>query len=290
MNLEVNKLLKISSKLLKDSGLVRAKHESILILKEILKKEYLDIMINSEQKISSKKVKSILGKVIQRGKGKPISKIFGQKEFYSLNFFTSSDTLDPRPETEILIDVVIKISKKLTIKDLDILDLGTGTGCIIINLFRELEKKFNMSAQAVDISKKALRIAERNLHKFKLNHKIQLYQSNWFDRVNSNFDFIVSNPPYIKTNKIPLLDREVLYDPILSLDGGIKGLSAYEKISEKASLHLKPNGYLVLEIGKNQLDMIDEIFKSRSFEMILKEKDLQGIDRVVVYQYKVRNT
>lgn len=286
MNIEIQKLLKTSSNHLQDNGVSRPKHESILIFKEILKKEYLEIMLDSNQSISSKKVKTILNKAFQRAKGKPLSKIFGKKEFFSNNFFTSTKTLDPRPETEHLIDVVINISKKLDFNELDILDLGTGTGCIIITLFQELTKKFNLNAEAVDISEDALKVARRNLVKFNLRNKIKLTLSNWFEKVTSKFDIIVSNPPYIERKDISSLDEGVSYDPVISIDGGVKGLLSYQNIAEKAASFLKPNGYIVCEIGKNQLKSIDKIFIENRFERILKEKDLQGIDRIVVYKYK----
>ncbi len=291
MNVTIKKLLKTSSHYLLVNGVPRPKHESILIFKEILKKEYLDIMLDTNHKISSKKVKIILNKIFQRARGKPLSKIFGKKEFFSNDFFTSVKTLDPRPETEHLIDVVINISKKLDSDDLDILDLGTGTGCIIITLFQALIKNFNVRAEAVDKSKDALKVARRNLDKFKLRNKIKLNLSNWFENVNSKFDIIVSNPPYIRRCDISSLDKGVSYDPVLSLDGGVKGLTSYQNIAEQASSFLKPNGYIVCEIGKNQLKLIDQIFIENRFERILKEKDLQGIDRIVVYKYKqIKNT
>ena len=190
-----------------------------------------------------------------------------------------------------MIDVVINISKKLDSNDLDILDLGTGTGCIIITLFQVLTKKFNVNAEAVDISKEALEVARRNLDKFNLREKIKLNLSNWFENINSKFDIIVSNPPYIQRKDISSLDKGASYDPVISLDGGIRGLLSYRSIAEKAASFLKPNGYIVCEIGKNQLKSIDKIFIENRFERILKEKDLQGIDRIVVYKYKqMKNT
>ncbi len=291
MKIAIQKLLKTSSNHLLVNGVPRPKHESILIFKEVLKKEYLEIMLDTNHSISSKKVKMILNKTFQRARGKPISKIFGKKEFFSHDFFTSIKTLDPRPETEHLIDVVVNISKRINSNDLDILDLGTGTGCIIITLFQKLIKKFNVSAEAVDISKDALKVARRNLDKFNLKNKIKLNLSNWFENVNSKFDIIVSNPPYIRRRDISSLEKGVLYDPIISLDGGVKGLTSYQSIAEKAASFLKPNGYIVCEIGTNQLKSIDKIFIANRFERILKEKDLQGIDRIVVYKYKqIKNT
>ena len=141
----------------------------------------------------------------------------------------------------------------------------------------------------MDISKKALLVAKKNLIKFNLIKKINLIQSNWFERLDNKFDLIISNPPYIKKNDLAKLSKEVLYDPLISLEGGGTGLRSYFKIAKEVNKYLKKDGFVILEIGIGQLKQVDNIFLNQGFRRILKEKDLQGIDRVVVYQYKKRN-
>ena len=282
----IENLMKQSTKLLKVYGFERPRHESIIIFKNILKKSYLDILSNSDLKISISKKNKILENLFKRLKGKPLSKIFGVKEFYSRQFITSEDTLDPRPETELIIDTVKKLVKNYTKKKIKILDIGTGSACIIITLTLELMSKLNVHATALDISKRALFVAKKNLVKFNLNKKIKLLQSNWFESLDNKFDLIISNPPYIKKNDLTKLSKEVLHDPLISLEGGLTGLRSYFKIAKEVHKHIKNDGLIVLEIGIGQLKQVDDIFLNQGFKRILKEKDLQGIDRVVVYKYK----
>lgn len=282
----IENLMKQSTKLLKVYGFERPRHESIIIFKNILKKSYLDILSNSDLKISISKKNKILENLFKRLKGKPLSKIFGVKEFYSRQFITSEDTLDPRPETELIIDTVKKLVKNYTKKKIKILDIGTGSACIIITLTLELMSKLNVHATALDISKRALLVAKKNLVKFNLNKKIKLLQSNWFESLDNKFDLIISNPPYIKKNDLTKLSKEVLHDPLISLEGGLTGLRSYFKIAKEVHKHIKNDGLIVLEIGIGQLKQVDDIFLNQGFKRILKEKDLQGIDRVVVYKYK----
>ena len=286
----IESLIKQSSKLLKVYGFERPRHESIIIFKDILKKSYVDILSNSDLRISITKTNKILENLFKRLKGKPLSKISGVKEFYSRQFITSEDTLDPRPDTELIVDVVKNLSKDFTKNSINILDIGTGSGCIIITIILELMTKLNTRATALDISKKALLVAKKNLIKFNLEKKINLIESNWFEKLDNKFDLIISNPPYIKKNDLAKLSKEVRYDPLISLDGGSTGLRSYFKIAKEVNKHLKKDGFVILEIGIGQLKQVDNIFLNQGFRRILKEKDLQGIDRVVVYQYKVQNT
>ena len=282
----IESLMKQSSKLLKVYGFERPRHESVIILKDILKKSYVDILSNSDLKISITETNKILENLFKRLKGKPLSKIIGIKEFYSRQFITSEDTLDPRPETELIVDVVKNLSKDFTKKKLNILDVGTGSACIIITITLELMSKLNICATGLDISKRALLVAKKNLIKFNLNNKINLIQSNWFENLDNKFDLIISNPPYIKKNDLAKLSKEVLHDPLISLEGGLTGLRSYFKIAKEVHKYIKKDGFVILEIGIGQLKQVDNIFLNQGFRRILKEKDLQGIDRVVVYQYK----
>ena len=282
----IESLMKQSSKLLKVYGFERPRHESVIIFKDILKKSYVDILSNSDLKISIAEKNKILENLFKRLKGKPLSKISGVKEFYSRQFITSEDTLDPRPDTELIVDVVKNLSKDFTKKKLNILDVGTGSACIIITITLELMSKLNICATGLDISKRALLVAKKNLIKFNLNNKINLIQSNWFENLDNKFDLIISNPPYIKKNDLAKLSKEVLHDPLISLEGGLTGLRSYFKIAKEVHKYIKKDGFVILEIGIGQLKQVDNIFLNQGFRRILKEKDLQGIDRVVVYQYK----
>ena len=225
----------------------------------------------------------------KRSAGNPIAYLTNKKFFWNYEFFITNDTLIPRPDTELIVDVVKKLSKDLTKKKINILDVGTGSACIIITITLELMSTLNIRATGLDISKRALLVAKKNLIKFNLDKKINLIQSDWFKSLDEKFDLIVSNPPYVKKDDLAKLSKEVLYDPLISLEGGLTGLRSYFKIAKEVHKHLKKDGFVILEIGIGQLKQVDNIFLNQGFRRILKEKDLQGIDRVVVYQYKVRN-
>ncbi len=286
MNNNLSYILEKGQILLNQNKFEKARFEAYLIAGKVLQKNLLDILVNKDMKISQKKSKLILQKIYKRILGKPISKIFGFKEFYSNEFFVNSFVLDPRPESELIVDIILKKVKKDGSEKLKLLELGLGSACLIISIVNQLSNK-KIEALGVDISEKALEIAKKNIEKFSLNKKISIKKSNWFSNIKGKFDIIVSNPPYIKKSMIKNLDLDVrLYDPVISLDGGQSGLQAFHCIARGVSKHLKKNGIICLEIGFGQFRSVNKIFEENGFKCVLKEKDLQGIVRVVVYKYK----
>ena len=221
-----------------------------------------------------------------RGLGKPLSKIIGKKEFYSRDFFVNTKTLDPRPETELIIDF-IKNFEENRLTPLKILDLGTGTGCIIISLFLELNKKINVTGDGVDISDDALEIAKKNARYHNLGDKINFFKSNWFSNVKNKFDIIVSNPPYIKKSEINFLPKEVKkFDPLISLCGGYDGLNPYRRIADKAKKYLKKDGFICVEVGNKQSSKVKKIFEVKKFTTVDVLEDLFNIERVIIFKIK----
>ena len=217
----VRDLLKKTSKLITWESSFSKVYESQMLLSNLLNKNFIEIILRKDLKISEKK-KSFLNKFF-RNLGKPISKIIGSREFYSRNFFVNSYTLDPRPETELIVDYVKKRQIKNTLK---ILDLGTGSGCLIISIILELKEK-KISGVGIDICDKAIKIAKKNAKKFGMQKKLTFIKSDWFSEINQKFDLIVSNPPYIKKSEIKQLSKEVRnFDPYVSINGGCstKGL------------------------------------------------------------------
>lgn len=222
--------------------------------------------------------------VKQRLEHKPICKIIGNKGFYKYNFKVDENVLSPRPDTETLVEQAISIINKNN-DIVDILELGIGSGCIILSLLLEFVK---IHGVGVDISSKALSIAEENAKILNVINRLKLVNKSWFDddlaeSLKQTFDIIVSNPPYIRTKDIAILDNDVKnYDPILALDGGEDGLRDYHQISE-ISLHLlKNNGYILLEVGINQSEDVAKIFIKKGFKLIDIVKDLSGIDRCII--------
>ncbi len=277
-------LIKVGEKFLAKKNILRPRYESILLFSKVNQINLNEYYINKKKKISKTKVNIFLKKIALRGTGKPLSKIIGKKEFYSREFFVNSKTLDPRPETELLIDL-IKNFKGKNVTSLKILDLGTGTGCIIISLFLELRKKINVSCDGIDISNNALRVAKKNAINHDVANKIKLYKSNWFSNIKKKFDIIVSNPPYIKKSEIKFLPSEVKnFDPEVSLCGGCDGLNSFRRIAHGAKNFLKKDGVIYVEIGNYQSENVRKIFESKKFVTLDVVKDLSNMERVIIFK------
>ena len=284
MKYSVEKIIEDGEKILKKKGILNSRFEASLIVQKTLDISKIEILTNNIRSVSFLKRILINKNFFERVRGKPISKIFGIKEFYSYEFFTNFNVLDPRPESEILVDVAKKILKKNK-STTHILELGVGSGCVIISIMQEL-REFRIKGTGVDISESSLKVAKKNQKKFKIVN-LHLFRSNWFSNLTNKYDMIVSNPPYLKTSDIKFLDDEVKkYDPLVSLDGGKNGLNAYKEIASNVKKYLKLGGVICLEIGFGQRDSVNQIFKEKGFELILEEKDLQDIPRVVVYKMK----
>jgi len=277
-------LIKVGKNFLEKKNVLRPKYESILLFSKVNKIDFNDYYVNKKKKISKRQTKIFLKKIALRGMGKPLSKIIGKKEFYSREFFVNSQTLDPRPETELIIDLVKSLEEKIS-QPTKILDLGTGTGCIIISLYLELYKKISVLADATDISSEALEIAKKNARRHNIDNKINFFKSNWFSNVKNKYDIIVSNPPYIKKNKIGSLPPEVKkFDPKVSLCGGYDGLNSYRRIADKARGYLKKNGFILVEVGSGQSKKVKKIFELKQFTTISVSKDLFKKERVIIFK------
>ena len=206
--------------------------------------------------------------------GEPVAKIIGKKGFWKDDFIVSKDVLDPRPDSETLIEAVLEIFPNKE-KSLQILDLGTGSGCLLLSLLREYQ---NATGIGVDISEKALAIAKKNAH----TDRVQFVQRDMLQDLSDlgKFDIIISNPPYIPTAEIQTLERDVKdYDPILALDGGIDGLDFYRTLSKQ---HLAP--HIFIEIGKDQESQIIPLFESEGWQFIQSWKDLGKITRILYFR------
>lgn len=216
----------------------------------------------------------------ERIKGKPVSKIINRKYFWDYSFYVDDNVLDPRPDSEIIIEAILE---DYSINDVnDILDLGTGSGCLILTLLKIFK---NSKGLAVDKSKKALEIASKNAKLLDINN-IEFKLNNWNDGLVGLFDIIVSNPPYIKTKEIDNLQNEVkFYDPKLALDGGEDGLDCYRYLAKNLKKNLNRNGKIYLEIGQNYGSKVIDIYEKYNFKIYKRKNDLQGIERVLVFSY-----
>ena len=223
---------------------------------------------------------NLFNKALNRRLSKePISKIINKKNFWKDEFYVNKCVLDPRPETEGIIEESIKIikNKHSTIK---ILDIGTGSGALAISLAREF---INAKITAIDISKEAIKVANINVNNKKLNNQIQLKQTN-IDRINEKFDLIVSNPPYLSKQELENTSYEIKkYEPFIALDGGEDGLDFYRDFSRKINDKMNVNSYLILEIGERQLKDCIDIFSLSKLNFHKKTQDLQKKDRILTF-------
>jgi len=264
-------------------------NETELLFTDILNCNRLSLYLNKDIFLDKAKSSLVSGVLKRRIQGEPIQYILGKTEFMGLEFKVTPDVFIPRPETEILVETAIKIGYRLWVigHRLKILDIGTGCGNIAVSMARNL---LYYEMDAIDISDNALEVALSNA---KLNNtKVNFIQSDLFNTYNlqpNTYDLIVSNPPYISTAEIDVLQPEIKYEPYTALDGGKDGLDFYRRIIDKVPSYLKKGGFLIMEMGLNQKGAIKNIFqKSGYFEIIEFVKDYNNIDRIVIAKKRER--
>lgn len=264
---------------LKTGNVTEPNLKARLIMQYILNKPRQYLIIYDDQVLTLRQEVDYFKAIKRLINGEPIQHITHQQEFMKLSFFVNEDVLIPRPDTEILVEEVIKIAKKIKAKN--ILDMCTGSGAIAVSLAKYLD---NVEITAVDISTKTLNVAKTNAKNNEVENKITFIESNLFENiVNEKYDIIVSNPPYIKKDVIKTLNKEVQKEPKIALDGGYDGLDFYRKITHQSEEYLKFNGYLCFEIGYDQKkDVIKIINDERKFTGTYSKKDLCDNDRIVV--------
>ena len=276
-------LSEIKKKLSKNfsiSGIDTAELDARLILKEILSFDDKELIIRENYIIPEGIIREIFAIEERRLKGEPISKIFKKRDFYKSKFIISNDVLDPRPETELIVEIANKYIKKNDVKN--ILDLGTGSGCILLSVLKE-NKMIN--GLGIDLSKEAINIAQKNSKKLQVEKQSNFLISNWMESINFKFDIVVSNPPYIPSKDIKKLSKDVKkFDPLISLDGGEDGLSCYRLIVKDLKRVITKNAIIIIEIGCNQSKLVEEIFKKNDFKLVKKYNDINGLDRVLTFQ------
>ena len=276
----VTRLLDWTTEYLKKNQIEEPHLEAEILLSHALNSERIKLYIDFEKIVDKNILATFKGYITRRAKGEPSAYITGNKQFMSLNFTVTKDVLIPRPETELLVENAIELSKKIAVKAA-ILDIGTGSGAIAVSLAKFIE---NSEIVATDLSEKALEVAAMNAKKLGVENKIKFLKADLFPEDAREFDIIVSNPPYIKTSLISGLQREVKdFEPLSALDGGVDGLTYYRAILEKASSYLKENGSVILEISpelaKDIVSFARNTLTSKDIRII---KDLNGLYRVVI--------
>lgn len=273
----MNNLIENSLKKLKDIKVENPEQE----LRILLNYSSINKKIISLNKINPDEINLNLfnNLFLERLKRKPLSKIINRKYFWKSEFYVNTFVLDPRPETELIIEEALRIFKDKT-KPLKILDIGTGSGCIAISLAKEFK---NSKITAIDISSNALKVAKKNVILNNCQDQIHL-QLIEFDKIKKKFDLIVSNPPYLTRSEYLNCEEEITrYEPKLALIGGKDGFLFYKKFADKIKLNMKKNSYFICEIGYTQLSKCKIIFDNSNLILKKISKDLQNIDRTLTF-------
>ena len=274
-------LINLGSKELGQKNIASSRLDSELLLSKILNKSREEILINLNQEISPRNLSKYKELIIRRSQKEPVAYIMEEKEFWSKKFFVNSSTLIPRPETELMVE---KLTKTFKEKKISILDIGTGSGCILISLLSELK---GSKGVGIDISKKALEIAKKNAEKHKISNNIKFFKKSLESKFTQKFDLIVSNPPYIKSNEIKNLSEDIKkYEPRIALDGGNDGLDLIKKVIYKTKYTLKIKGMLALEIGNEQFKKVSDILLKKNFKIEHIIKDYKDNVRCIISKYK----
>ena len=263
--------------ILKNNNVETPKLKARLLLQYILKKPRQYLIVYDNKEIDKKEQWEYFVNIEKLTNGVPLQHITHTQEFMKMDFFVNENVLIPRPDTEILVEEVIKIAKK--IEKPRILDLCTGSGAIAISIAKNIP---TAEVYAIDISEKALEVAKKNANRLDTN--VKFVKSNLFSNIGKvKFDIIVSNPPYIKTKVIEELDKQVKNEPYIALDGGADGLKFYKIIIENAYKYIKNEGKVFFEIGYDQKNELINLFKKNNhYENIYSKKDLGGNDRIIV--------
>ncbi len=258
--MQVSQLINVGSKLLKQKNIKSHLLDSELILSEIMNMSREKILISEDDNVSKKNI-STFNKLIQRRlNNEPIAYILKKREFWSKNFFINRNTLIPRPETELLVEKVIEVLRN---KHPFILDIGTGSGCILLSILKNIPKSKGIG---IDISKKAIDVAKKNSKNLNLHHRSKFLNKEINNVYNYKFDLIVSNPPYIRSHEIKNLSDEIKkFEPRKAIDGGNDGLDVIKKVIYKSTTILKKSGILALEIGNEQYKQVSKILNLCGF-------------------------
>ena len=268
---------------LRKAGVPEARREAGTLLAFALDRDRSFILSHADDAISPAQLELFREYVEQRGSRKPLQYITGRQEFYGLEFEVTPDVLIPRPETELLIDTTLKLVEQ----DHSILicDVGTGSGCIAVTLLHKLPRA---RAVAVDVSAKALEVAQRNAARHAVSDRVEFVLSDCFEALDPHrrsFDLIVSNPPYVSDGALDGLQREVRdFEPRMALEAGADGLSIIRRLVTGAEAFLKTGGHLLFEIGYDQHEAVDQLIDRRVWKLLDIHQDLQGIPRTVALE------
>ena len=274
----VAETLKATTARLEEGGVENPRLDAEILLAHVLKWRRLNLYVDAEKILPLESILRFNDLINQRLKKIPVAYLTGTKEFMGLSFAVNESVLIPRPETEILTELVGEFLRGIG-GEITFADLGVGSGAICISILKFVK---SARAMAVDISEQSLAVAKFNAEKFHVEDRIEFLCGDLFEPLTGKFNAIVSNPPYIPTNELKTLQAEVKMEPTLALDGGTDGLNFYRRILSEAPKFLIDGGLLAVEVGINQAAAVKNLFKKNAFIDVEILKDLSGLERVVV--------
>ncbi len=264
--------------ILKNKSINSAKLDSEILLASVIDKDRKYLILNNDQNIKDKNLMHFQKLINKRSFREPIAYLTNKKHFWNYKFFVTKDTLIPRPDTELIVEQILKLTKSKT--KIKILDIGVGSGCILLTILKERK---NFYGVGVDISKKCLNISKINAKNLEVSSRVKFFKSDVDKFDLGKYDLIVSNPPYIKKFNLKYLEKDVVnFEPKLALDGGLDGLSEIRKVIIKSSELIKKNGKFILEIGFDQKNKVINLLKDKGFYINSISKDLAKNDRCIV--------
>ena len=276
MNIE--NILNKGTSILKANKIANPYLDSEILLSESINRDKKHIILNPKEILENKQLNNFNSLIERRRKGEPIAYLINKKEFWKNEFYVNENVLIPRPDTELIIDQVLKIYSKNS--QLQILDIGTGSGCILLSILKE---RTSFYGTGIDISKKSINVSKFNAKKLNLTNRVKFYNSDIDNFKIGKYDLIVSNPPYIELLSLKYLEKDVVnFEPKLALSGGFDGFSKIRKVISKASTLIKKNGKLILEIGFKQRNKVKEILKKEGFYINRTLKDYGNNDRCII--------
>ncbi len=252
--------------------------DSEILISKVINKSREYIILNLQKEITKDDYLIFQKLVTERSKGKPLAYLTGKKYFWKYEFEIDEDVLIPRPDTELIIEQVLKIYKN---KDtINFLDIGVGSGAILLSILKEKKGFFGTG---IDISNKCIKVCKKNAYKLEVYERVKLFKSNIDNFTKGKYDLIISNPPYIKNLDLKKLDKDVKdFEPSIALNGGLDGLSEIRKIIKKSTELIKKNGKLIIEIAFNQKNEVKKILEDNGFYIIAVIKDLAKNDRCII--------
>ena len=276
--MNIQSAVKEATIVLKNNYIKTAELDTEILLAEVLGSSREYIILNNHKNLNKIKLDHFKKLVKERANRKPIAYLLNKKDFWDSEFYVNKNTLIPRPDTEIVIEEILRLTKYKT--KLNILDIGVGSGCILLSILRERKDFYGTG---IDISKKSLEISKINARNLNLEQRIKFYKSDIDNFSKGKYDLIVSNPPYIKSCDLKYLEKDVIkFEPKLALDGGLDGLSVIRKVINKSSELIKRNGKFILEIGFNQKNKVIKLLNKKGFYINSTLKDLAKNDRCIV--------